>query len=205
MIALAKSHADWAWGFLDETWWSRFAQPGLHAWCAADDVLRLVEQVKDKEDPDPQALACYGLLVRWAMPDQEIEEHVWLRFVDGRPVSAITIPFLAWCCAKLQALGKRVLALVWDNASWHISKTVRQWIREHNRQVKAEGQGVRILVCLLPVKSPWLNPIEPKWVHGKRQVVEPDRTLSAQELADRVCAAFGCDHEEHLSNSEKVT
>jgi hypothetical protein len=28
-------------------------------------------------------------------------------------------------------------------------------------------------VCRLPVKSPWLNPIEPRWLHGKRAIVEP--------------------------------
>ena len=33
--------------------------------------------------------------------------------------------------------------------------------------------GVRILLCYLPTKSPWLNSIEPEWVHGKRQVLEP--------------------------------
>jgi hypothetical protein len=38
----------------------------------------------------------------------------------------------------------------------------------------------------LPSKSPWLNPIEPKWVHGKRAVSEPDRLLSADELEARV-------------------
>ena len=167
--------------------------------------MHLVQQTPRKEDPDPKALACYGMLVRWMTADAQLLEQMWLRFVDGRPVSAITIPFLEWCCAKLQAIGKRALVVVWDNASWHISKAVRDWIREHNRQVRRDGQGVRILVCCLPVKSPWLNPIEPKWVHAKRRIVEPDRTLSAQELADRVCATFGCDHEEHLSVPEEVT
>ncbi len=47
---------------------------------------------------------------------------------------------------------------------------------------------MRILACYLPVKSPWLNPIEPKWVHSKRAIVEPTRLLSAQEVADRVGA-----------------
>jgi hypothetical protein len=191
-------------GFEDETWWSRFAQPNRHAWTTAAQPLRLVELGRAKDDPEPKALACYGLLVRWQLAKTEPQEQMWLRFVDGRPVSAITTQFLDWCCAKVAALGKRVLALIWDNASWHISQAVRTWIREHNRQVKVTGQGVRILVCPLPVKSPWLNPIEPKWLHGKRRVVEPDRTLSAQELADRVCATFDCTHEEHLSIPEKV-
>ena len=75
--------------------------------------------------------------------------------------------------------------------SWHTSKEVREWITSHNRQVKRSGCGVRILPCLLPKKSPWLNPIEPKWIHGKRRVVQADGgLLSAHELADRVCAAF---------------
>ena len=103
-------------------------------------------------------------------------------------MSELTTQFLAWCCERLAAQGKRALLLVWDNASWHKSRIVRTWIRQHNQQVKTSGEGVRIVACLLPSKSPWLNPIEPKWVHGKRAVVEPARVLTAQELADRVCA-----------------
>ena len=98
----------------------------------------------------------------------------------------------------------KVLALIWDNASWHISQMVRTWIRAHNQQAKRTGRGVRILVCYLPSKSPWLNPIEPKWMHGKRAIVEPARLLPADELADRVCAHFDCGHEPHLVAPEKV-
>ena len=94
--------------------------------------------------------------------------------------------------------GKKALSLLWDNASWHISKIVQDWIKAHNRQVKSE-RGVRIVVCPLPVKSPWLNRIEPKWVHGKRAIAEPERTLSASELIERICAYYGCEHEEHLA------
>ena len=43
---------------------------------------------------------------------------------------------------------------------------------------------MRIVTRLLPKKSPWLNAIEPKWIHGKRKVVEPGRLLGADELAD---------------------
>lgn len=168
--------------------------------------MRLVEQTVAKEDPDPKALACSGLLLRWAQADAEAgwHEEAWLRFVDGRPVSAVTIEFLAWCCEKLAAAGKEALLLVWDNASWHLSRAVRRWIRDHNRQVKQSGRGVRILACYLPIKSPWLNPIEPKWIHGQRRVVEPARLLSAHELIERVCAAFDCPHEPHLAIPEQV-
>ena len=198
LIRLALTHPDWALGFEDEVWWSRLACPALHSWAEADQPLRLVEQAVAKDDPDPKALACYGLLVRWAEHDRWHEE-TWLRFVDGRPVSAVTTHYLAWCCQKLEALGKAALLLVWDNASWHVSQAVRGWIRQHNRDVTQTGRGVRIVSCYLPIKAPWLNPIEPKWVHGKRRVAEPARLLPASELIERVCAAFGCAQEPHLA------
>ncbi len=115
-----------------------------------------------------------------------------LRFVDGRPVSAVTIDFLNACSTQIAKQGSTALVLIWDTASWLKSQAVRTWIRSHNQTVKETGQGVRILPCLLPSKSPWLNPIEPRWVHGKRNVSEADRILSADELEARVCAYYGC-------------
>jgi hypothetical protein len=97
--------------------------------------------------------------------------------------------------------------LIWDNASWHISKELRGWLGTHNREVKQSAQGVRIVSCFLPKKSPWLNAIEPKWVHAKRKVVEPDGDddpLGAYELAERVCRVFDCPHYEHLSITENA-
>jgi hypothetical protein len=156
------------------------AQPALSAWTARGEELRLTIHAAERTDPDPKALACYGL---W-LPTRE---RMLLRFVDGRPVSTVTCTFLAWATERLAADGVRVLALIWDNASWHISRQVRVWLRAHNRHVRAAGEGCRLLVGRLPSKSPWLNPIEPKWVHGKRAVVEPARKLTAAELKQRLC------------------
>jgi hypothetical protein len=179
LIALAQAHPDWA---------------------ELDRPLRLVEQTVAKADPDPKALACYGLLLRRVGH----AEAVWLRFVTGRPVSAITTQFLDWCCPKLEALGVPVWALIWENASWHVSKAVRACIRTPNQQVKQCGHGVRIVVWDLPVKLPWLNPIGPKLVHAKRAIVEPTRLLSAQEVANRVCAYHRCPHESHLTLPDPI-
>jgi hypothetical protein len=44
----------------------------------------------------------------------------------------------------------------------------------------------------LPVKASWLNAIEPKWVHGKRAIIEPQRKLTASEVVERVCGYYGC-------------
>jgi transposase len=204
LIAWASQQPQWAIGFADEVWWSRFALPPAHAWQSQEQPVRLVEQLWRKDDPDPKALACYGVLWQQGTPDHPDRSHLWLRFVTGRPVSAITIQFLEWCCERLRKLGKTQWLLIWDNASWHKSQAVRTWIRAHNQQVKQTGTGVRILPFLLPTQSPWLNPIEPKWVHGKRNVVEPNGVLSARQLAERICAYFGCSYEPHLVLSEQV-
>ena len=191
----------WALGFGDEVWWSRLAQPDQHCWTDTDTTYKLQELTPPTDDPDAKALACYGLLVR---PGPHQLDQMWLRFVSGRPVSAVTIDFLTWCAARLAAHGFTALLLIWDNASWHRSQAVRHWIRQHNQQVKRGATGVRIVVCPLPSKSPWLNPIEPKWVHGKRAISEPDRLLSADELEARVYAYYDCEQNVHLIMPKKV-
>jgi DDE superfamily endonuclease len=187
---VAAAHPDWVLGYQDETWWSRLALPTLRAWAEPKRPLHLVERAVPKGDPDPKALSCYGLL-------RGDTGGMLLRFVSGRPVSQVTEDYLAWVCERLAVEGKKALLLIWDNASWHVSKRVRAWIKTHNRKARAEG-GVRIVACHLPVKSPWLNAIEPKWAHGKKAIVEPDRLLNAREVRERVCAYYHCDLETAL-------
>ncbi len=170
--------------FEDEVWFSRLAQPKAHAW-TLDQPLRLVEKEAGKNDTQPKAIACYGLL-------RADTDQVLLRFVQGRPISGVTQVFLEWALALLAAEGKRVLVVVWDNASWHNSRAVRAFIRAHNQRVKKEG-GCRLLICRLPSKSPWLNNIEPRCRHGKRAVLEPEATLDADELKKRLCEYYQCE------------
>jgi DDE superfamily endonuclease len=195
-VAAADSET-WAVGFLDECWWSRVALPTLSSFSEEGKPLRLIQQSVAKDDPEPKAISCYGLYL------PELGD-TWLRFVDGRPISSITTQFLSWCAQKLQEIGKKVWLLILDNASWYVSRELRRRLGSHNRRVKESGCGVRIVSCLLPKQSPWLNAIEPKWVHGKRKVVEPEGLLGAYELAERVCRVFGCPHYEHLSIPQEV-
>lgn len=166
------------------------AQPHLHTW-TGQDPLRLLAKEADKDDPDPKAIACYGVL-------RADNQQMLLRFVNGRPVSHVTTQFLEWLVVGLAQEGKSALMLIWDNARWHTSREVCQWIKAHNHKVKAEG-GCRLLACRLPSKSPWLNNIEAKWVHGKRKTAEPDRKLSAQETKQRLCDYYQCELIEPLA------
>ena len=95
LIALAAAHPDWALGFADEVWWSRLAQPHLHAWAEADQPLRLVEQTVAKADPDPKALACYGLLAAPRRPGRSglaALRHRPARQRDHHPVPGLVLP-----------------------------------------------------------------------------------------------------------------
>jgi DDE superfamily endonuclease len=191
LIRWAASKPEWVVAFADECWWSRVTEPNMHSWTPAERPLRLIEKADPLPKGEPKAISCYGLL-------RHDTGGMLLRFVEGRPVSELTEQFLLWACGELAAEGKRALLLVWDNAGWHISARVRAWIREHNRAAKRKG-GVRIVVCLLPTKSPWLNNIEPKWIWGKRAVAEPDRVLDPAEIVARACAYYNVPLLPHLS------
>jgi DDE superfamily endonuclease len=181
---MVMPHPDLVLGFEDAVWWSREAQPQLHAW-RDDQPVRLVEKTVPAKDPERNAIACDGLSVPTA------HQRLW-RFVQGRPVSGVTCALLAWLARDLTAQGKRALWLIWDKASWHVSQTVLQWLTAHNRHAKHAGR-CRMILCRRPPKSPWLNPSEPTWVHGKRAVVEPARVLTMTELMPRVCADYQCE------------
>src|SRR5215216_6462580 len=139
LMRVAEADSEWAVGFLDECWWSRLALPTLNSWSEQGEPLRLLQKSVAKDDPEPKAISCYGLYL------PGIDGQTWLRFVDGRPVSSITTQFLRWSLEELEEIGKKVLLLIWDNASWHISKEVRRWLGKHNRRVKESGEGVRIV------------------------------------------------------------
>ena len=73
---MARDRPGWALGFAAEVWFSRLAPPALQAWAAGEEALRLTRHAAERADPDPKALACYGL---W-LPARE---RMLLRFVAG--------------------------------------------------------------------------------------------------------------------------
>ena len=79
----------------------------MHAWSEVKQPLRLVERQVSKDDPDPKALCCYGIL---DTPSGQMR----LRFVNGRPVSQVTTDFLEWLCQQTVAQGQRTLVLIWE-------------------------------------------------------------------------------------------
>ncbi len=71
---------------------------------------------------------------------------------------------------EFQAEGKRVLVVLWDNASWHTAQALRHWYHRYNQQAKREG-CIRLWLVPLPSRSPWLNAIEAVFGQAKRHIV----------------------------------
>jgi transposase len=183
LIEVAAKHPDWVLGFVDEVWWSRLQRPRMRAWTDGPPLkIRVLEE--DGSDPDPIAICCYGML-------RKDTKKVMLRFAESRPLSDNTSQFLSWLCETLYAEGKKHLIIIWDDASWHASKMVLHWLKEHNRRVRREG-GLEVIHFELPAGSPWLNDIEHNYRHAKKMIIEPDRKLTAQETTERVCQHFQC-------------
>jgi len=179
--AKAAEREDWLLFDQDECWFSRFVQPSAFAWAEPGEALRLVQRTPGPQEAE-KALACFGAV------RQDTRQTV-LFFADGQPNSENMWLFIIALLALAREEGKRVVVLLWDQASWHKSQRIRGWIRAYNRAAKQAGEP-RLLTWLLPRQSPWLNPIEPRWVHAKRAVCEPDGQLSSPELKRRLSVHF---------------
>lgn len=84
--------------------------------------------------------------------------------------SEYTKAFLSEVLSRIE--GK--ILMIWDNASWHVSNTVEQFLDEHNR----------LEVVLLPKRSPQDNPIEDLWRVLKNEIAANlERSLKALKAA----------------------
>jgi transposase len=176
---MGQQQADWMVLDEDECWFSRFVPPTIYGW-SDQTTLRCIEH--DAREQSHPALACYGVL-------RSDNRQVYLAFCEGQPRSEVTWEFIQGLLALARQEAKRVVVLIWDNAGWHLSKRLREWIHTYNRQAK-HTHDVRLITHLLPRKSPWLNPIEPCWLHAKRATCELNSILELAELKRRLCAHF---------------
>jgi hypothetical protein len=92
----------------------------------------------DGDDPDPDAICCYGL-------PRDDTGRIIVRFVEDRPVGDVTTQSLSWACEVVGKEGKRVLTVVWDEASWHRADAVSGGVRGHNEHAREAG-GVKLVI-----------------------------------------------------------
>ena len=129
-------------GFEDECWWSRVALPTLSSLERGGQAPAPRPTVGRQRRPRAE-----GHLLLRALSARDRRDVAEVRGREAREFHNDAVPFVE--LREARSAGKKVLLLIWDNASWHISKEVRRWLGKHNRRVKESGDGVRIVSCLL--------------------------------------------------------
>jgi transposase len=177
LLARARATPDGAVVWLDESWFVRWPY-AFRAWAHKKACLRVAQRWNEAVE----TTALYAAL------DEESQE-AFLRWAEGQPNSAATIDFLAALMAHWTARGKRFIVLFWDKAPWHTSARTSTWIRAYNQRAKREGL-TRLIVCLLPTRSPWLMPLEAIFGWVKHQVLAGRLFQTVAELQAAVVRYF---------------
>ena len=122
--------------------------------------------------------------------------HTRVLCVNGQPNGERTWTFLRWLLRDAARRGKRWLLVIWDNASWH--KCLRGWASAYNRDAARRGE-TRLMLFFLPTRSPWLNPIEPRWMQCKRAIYSEETTPTVHQLTQSIHDYF------HQTNATLAT
>jgi hypothetical protein len=93
---------------------------------------------------------------------------------------------LAATIAAYASRGVRYLVVLWDHGPWHTARGLRAKLDAHNADAKRTG-GVRVRLVFLPVRSPWLMPLEGVFGQTKR-AVGPRQRASLDDLRAAVDA-----------------
>jgi transposase len=183
--------------YLSAKWWIGSDDPhyrhkkarrdALLAWAKRDPSILVMFQDESWFSGTPKAVGQYGQ--RGAPRTAAVEKPAhkckgaWVLYAALEVLTGQVQRFYAPRCnqtyvrqqleallAQAQAAGKRVLVVIWDNASWHTAQALRRWYYRYNQTAKRIGQ-VRLLLVPLPSRSPWLNPLEPVFGQAKRRIV----------------------------------
>lgn len=119
---------------------------------------------------DKQSVSFYGGL---SLKTKKVISHLcyWQN-------SKETIKFLNLIKDKYKDKGK--ILLVWDNASWHKSKAIRQWLAKNNKTNWLE-------LLNFPPYSPELNPQERVWKALRKHLSTKVGLYTFKETIDQAC------------------
>lgn len=177
LLSWAERHAGWAAAFTDESWfvlWPRQSD----VWAEQARPRRIKKAKSWKKGEAPPSTCLYADLdattreVRAEWHDTWNQRETW-RHLKG------TI-------RRYAAQGHRFLVLFWDNAPWHLARRLCRVLARYNRHAKRHGR-LRLLLFALPIKAPWLMPLEAVFGQTKRAVgpIERESMPALQAAVER--------------------
>ena len=90
--------------------------------------------------------------------------------------------FLTYLQILIKAYAGKKVRLVCDNASFHQTRAVREWLAANKDKIE---------IFWLPPYSPTLNLIERLWGHLKRTILANVLYNSIEDLVDAFCQGIG--------------
>lgn len=102
--------------------------------------------------------------------------HKVLTHVCDKQNSDETIKFLEHIKQFYQDKGE--VLVIWDNASWHKSNKVKEWLVKNPNIIKLAN---------FPPYSPQLNPQEHVWKEVRRELSEIIHDYTFRQVVDRAC------------------
>lgn len=156
--------------FIDESWFVLWPYPAP-AWAKSGRPVRIAKAKNWSRKERPPSCALYG----WMDAQSHEVRDDWHRTWNQEETWAHLQTVIAACAQR----GVRYLVVFWDHAPWHMAASVQRRVKAHNQEAKQNG-GVHVLLFPLPVKSPWLMPLEPVFGQTKRAIGVAERASMAE-------------------------
>ena len=162
---------------MDESWWVLWPRPAA-GWAQRRRPQRVAKAKSWQRQDRPPSRCLYAQMdvndrtVKGAWHPTWNQDETWA--------------FLQEVIQEYATPGRRSLVIFWDNAPWHVAAALRQRVAAYNAQAKPEGK-LRVALYFLPIKSPWLMPLEPVFGQTKRAVGMRKRATfeELEEAVDR--------------------
>jgi len=177
LLSWVEHHSGWAAAFTDESWFVLWPRQSS-TWARRQRPQQIKKAKSWKKGQAPPSTCLYADL-------DAITHEVTAEWHDTWNQRE-TWQHLKGTIRRYAAQGVRFLVLVWDNAPWHLAQRLQRLLARYNRHAKRHGR-VRVKLFALPIKAPWLMPLEAVFGQTKRAVgpIERESMPALQDAVER--------------------
>lgn len=177
MLRWVERHEGWGAAYTDESWFVLWPRQS-NTWTRRKHPQRIRKAKSWKKGQAPPSTCLYADLdatsrqVRAEWHDTWNQQETWQH--------------LKRTIRRYAAQGVRFLVIFWDTAPWHLAQRLHQLLARCNRHAKRYGR-LRVLLFALPIKAPWLMPLEAVFGQTKRAIgpMERESMPALQDAVER--------------------